>query len=81
MSNDPTEKPASVAAFEGAQPVDFWAIPLDGIIPLSTAHLHLDPPQLAEPTPNEDVLALDWTSQQIPSEGYHPQLSFRRKAA
>jgi hypothetical protein len=81
MSNDPTEKPASVAAFEGAEPVDFWAIPLDGVIPLSTAFPRLDPPQIPAPSPSEDVLSLDWTFQQIPSEGYHPQLNLRRKAA
>jgi hypothetical protein len=81
MSNDPTEKPASVAAFEGAEPIDLWAIPLDGIIPLSIALPRIDPPLLPAPSPNEDVLNLDWTFQQIPSEGYHPQLNMRRKAA
>ena len=79
MNTNPTEKPASVAAFEGADLPDLWAIPLDGIVPLSPAVPFADPPQLPDPSPIEDVLALDATFQAIPSEGFHPQLP-RRKA-
>ncbi|GEM_PF-5167875 len=80
MNNDPTKKPDSVAAFENSEPADYWAIPLDGIIPLSVAIPFADPPHLPEPAANDEILSLDWTFQQVPSEGYHPYLN-RRKAA
>ena len=80
MNSNPTEKPASVAAFERAELPDMWAIPLDGVIPLSPAVSRLDVEPLPEVEPNDELLALDWSFQTMPSEGFHPQLN-RRKAA
>jgi hypothetical protein len=81
MSANPTEKPASVAAFEGADIPDLWAIPLNGIISLSPAATHEDRPELPTLAINDEVLALDWSFQLIPTEGFHPQLRSSRKVA
>src|SRR4051812_22392561 len=78
---EPTEKTPSVPPLEGAELPHLWPTPLDGTLPPPPAPPREEPLRLTEIAANDEILALDWSFQHIPSEGFHPQLHRSRKAA